>query len=210
MAIGRRFSARQLARRNERRRTTADTRSHNTTRCVPSTAFVEPWPEMEMPKIVLSKLKDCIVASLRGCAAVKRNRPKTLLLWPSLQESGRLKRRMKPIDLKHAPTQASHGLREKSSEPAVSMPPASPGFPVATPSDTPFGHRFAAIARNLRVRRNAANHGDFALGEVTRGERKATGDTRKRCCCSDLVVVELCIEELINLMLFDRALRGRL
>src|SRR3954451_22876809 len=52
---------------------------------------------------------------------------------------------MTPFDLKHVPTQASHGLREKSSEASGSMPPDSPSFPVAIPSDTPFGHRFAAL-----------------------------------------------------------------
>jgi hypothetical protein len=76
IAAGMHVSARQLARRKERRREILDTRWRSPTTCVPSTTPLIPWPVMLMPKIVLPKLLNRIVASLRSRAARKRNKTK--------------------------------------------------------------------------------------------------------------------------------------
>src|SRR3569832_2743439 len=75
-AIARQLASRKAARRKERRRDNFDTRWRSATTCVPSTTPLIPWPVMVMPKIVLSKLLNRIVASLRSRAAKKRNRAK--------------------------------------------------------------------------------------------------------------------------------------
>src|SRR6476619_4009347 len=75
-ANARQLASRKAARRDERRRDKFDTRWRNATTCVPSTTPLIPWPVMVMPKIVLSKLLNRIVASLRSRAAKKRNKPK--------------------------------------------------------------------------------------------------------------------------------------
>src|SRR5215213_8258651 len=75
-AAGMHVSARQLARRKERRRDNFVTRWRSPTTCVPSTTPLIPWLVMLMPKIVLPKLLNRIVASLRSRAAKKEKQSK--------------------------------------------------------------------------------------------------------------------------------------
>src|SRR5690349_7883042 len=75
-AIARQLASRKAARRNEKRRDNFDTRWRSATTCVPSTTPLIPWPVMVMPKIVLSKLLNRIVASLRSRAAKRETNQK--------------------------------------------------------------------------------------------------------------------------------------
>src|SRR5689334_10152005 len=88
------------------------------------------------------------------------------------------------------------------------MPLAPPSFPAAIPSDTLFGNRFAGIAEKTRKLEKVREFSGELVRTLRNDASKVSKPGRRR---SDLiVVVVISIEELIDLVLFNRSLGRRL